>query len=64
MRPGFVRWKTNTENHLVNNAHTVSHSGAIVMLWGSFSAVETGNLVQINRNVDSAKYRARNKEER
>ena len=36
---------------------TVKHGGGSIMLWGGFSAAETGRLVRIEGKMNRAKYR-------
>uniref|UniRef100_A0AAZ3SJM9 Transposase n=1 Tax=Oncorhynchus tshawytscha TaxID=74940 RepID=A0AAZ3SJM9_ONCTS len=36
---------------------TVKHGGGNIMLWGCFSAAETGRLVRIKEKMNGAKYR-------
>jgi hypothetical protein len=36
---------------------TVKHVGGSIMLWGCFSAAETGRLVRIEAKMNGAKYR-------
>jgi hypothetical protein len=35
---------------------TVMHGGGSIMLWGCFSAAETGRLVRIEGKINGAKY--------
>ena len=43
--------KPGTAHHLANTTPTVKHGGGSIMMWGCFSAAETGRLVLIE--IDS-----------
>ena len=47
----------NTAHHPSNTIPTVKHGGSSIMLWGCFSAAETGSLVRIEGTMNGAKYR-------
>ncbi|KAL0156514.1 hypothetical protein M9458_047760 [Cirrhinus mrigala] len=49
--------KPGTAHHLSNTVPTVKHGGGSIMLWGCFSAAETGRLVAIEGKMNADKYR-------
>ncbi|XDV18669.1 hypothetical protein PO909_024315 [Leuciscus waleckii] len=53
----YVWRKPGTAHHLSNTVSTVKHGGGSIMLWGCFSAAETGRLVAIEGKMNAAKYR-------
>ncbi|KAG2466723.1 TCB1 transposase, partial [Polypterus senegalus] len=49
--------KPGTAHHQANTIPTVKHGGGSIMLWGCFSAAETGRLVRIKGKMTAAMYR-------
>uniref|UniRef100_A0AAQ4QMX9 Transposase Tc1-like domain-containing protein n=1 Tax=Gasterosteus aculeatus aculeatus TaxID=481459 RepID=A0AAQ4QMX9_GASAC len=49
--------KPGTAHHLANTIPTVKQGGGSIMLWGCFSAGETGRLVRIEGKMNAAMYR-------
>ncbi len=50
----YVWSKPGTAHHLANTIPTVKHGGGSIMLWGCFSAAETGRLVRIEGKMNAA----------
>ncbi|KAG2466986.1 TCB1 transposase, partial [Polypterus senegalus] len=49
--------KPGTAHHQANTIPSVKHGGGSIMLWGCFSAAETGRLVRIKGKMTAAMYR-------
>lgn len=50
-------WRRNGEAFVEKNTlPTVKHGGGSMMLWGCVAAGGTGNIVQVERRMDSTKY--------
>uniref|UniRef100_A0AAY5LBA6 Tc1-like transposase DDE domain-containing protein n=1 Tax=Esox lucius TaxID=8010 RepID=A0AAY5LBA6_ESOLU len=55
--PCYIGQKQGSTHHLSKTIPAVKHGGRSSMLWGCFSAPETGRLFKMEARMNGAKYR-------